>query len=574
MTQLFIGHKPGVGPVVKILKHDDDDPLTLANDAYDRYIFNSENQKIGYAFGLYSFDYWYGFGGVTSGTVGRVNINGDDDTAWFTGWAGYQFRGWDNKLYQNGDLWIVGYLRPDKVFPDRNILPIFNAAVRWGGDGPTAGFIECARRGMNTILNVTNREAYIFTSSQLSGGYLKVKDRVPGSDVVPGATGFNWEGRIQQFFPNIAIGEWVGMSHLSSAADGSATLANNYPAGAPYSGPPPVSTALHYYWSLPADQSPMPDYPASPGLEIVRLDGQRVAIARPGYDIRTDSGMSKMIVDSEGAAPALCIAAGVTPSIPAGSELAIPLSTPLEIGSLAVVETMVRGTDQEQYIPPHVLSGWVRNTRIAARYRIQDGVLTFFNDSSMAVVITYFVFAADEQPPSTGGQEVIWEGNDGTQDYFQIKRPGTTDPASRPADLLMDSRYPAITIIKEGWLPLAYFVANSQSPWLLGTHCVDVEFDAAGMIPFVKFMTVFPDYILPPVMSLAMTWQQGFSDNWGPVSNQSSLCRLRASEGVARFYLSPDNFTRMTASGDMWQSHFDGPAPLGIRYYILGIPSS
>jgi len=48
MTRLFIGHKPGVGGVVKVMKNDGDDPLTTPNTDYGKFLFNSETSKIGY----------------------------------------------------------------------------------------------------------------------------------------------------------------------------------------------------------------------------------------------------------------------------------------------------------------------------------------------------------------------------------------------------------------------------------------------------------------------------------------------------------------------------------------------
>ena len=55
MVSLFMGWKPGFGPVVKVLRYDQDDPLTLANDAYDRYFFNSETQDLSYIFDKFHF---------------------------------------------------------------------------------------------------------------------------------------------------------------------------------------------------------------------------------------------------------------------------------------------------------------------------------------------------------------------------------------------------------------------------------------------------------------------------------------------------------------------------------------
>ena len=71
MTQFFAGWKPGYGPVVKVLKYDADDPLTLSNAAYGRFFFNSEIQNIGYIYSIAAWDYNSGIGsGYTFYPVG------------------------------------------------------------------------------------------------------------------------------------------------------------------------------------------------------------------------------------------------------------------------------------------------------------------------------------------------------------------------------------------------------------------------------------------------------------------------------------------------------------------------
>ncbi|NKC04446.1 hypothetical protein HED55_18070 [Ochrobactrum haematophilum] len=57
MTQIILGFKPGVGPVLKCLKYDTDDPLTLANTAFDRFFYNSENSNLSYVFPTNPFFY-------------------------------------------------------------------------------------------------------------------------------------------------------------------------------------------------------------------------------------------------------------------------------------------------------------------------------------------------------------------------------------------------------------------------------------------------------------------------------------------------------------------------------------
>lgn len=55
MGLFFMGWKPGVGSVLKILKYETDDPLTLANSAYNRFFFNSETQNLSYIWDKFYF---------------------------------------------------------------------------------------------------------------------------------------------------------------------------------------------------------------------------------------------------------------------------------------------------------------------------------------------------------------------------------------------------------------------------------------------------------------------------------------------------------------------------------------
>lgn len=78
MTQTFIGYKPGVGPVLKCLKYDTDDPLTLANTAFDRFFFNSETQNLSYVFPTNPFFYR---SAELSGLLATFNITNDRATS-------------------------------------------------------------------------------------------------------------------------------------------------------------------------------------------------------------------------------------------------------------------------------------------------------------------------------------------------------------------------------------------------------------------------------------------------------------------------------------------------------------
>jgi cell division protein FtsI/penicillin-binding protein 2 len=48
MTQIFIGHRAGYGPALRILKDDNDDPITTPAADYEKFIFDSETNKLAY----------------------------------------------------------------------------------------------------------------------------------------------------------------------------------------------------------------------------------------------------------------------------------------------------------------------------------------------------------------------------------------------------------------------------------------------------------------------------------------------------------------------------------------------
>lgn len=63
MSRLFIGHKPGVGGVVKVMKNNGDDPITTPNTDYSKFLFNSETGKIGYVIDFDEVSYNWNYDG-------------------------------------------------------------------------------------------------------------------------------------------------------------------------------------------------------------------------------------------------------------------------------------------------------------------------------------------------------------------------------------------------------------------------------------------------------------------------------------------------------------------------------
>lgn len=115
---------------------------------------------------------------------------------------------------------------------------------------------------------------------------------------------------------------------------------------------------------------------------------------------------------------------------------------------------------------------------------MSNNSVTFYNSEKDAVDLRYVVFNVDDQPTSTGGNQVIFRGNDGARDFVQIKKPGTSDPASRPNDILFDSRYPQFQIIAQGFIPISSFGNSSAGDAVYkGARTYRLNFNNAGFVP-------------------------------------------------------------------------------------------
>lgn len=562
MTQLFVGRKPGVGPVVKVLKHDSDNPLTLPNDAYGRYLFNSENQKLTH---IREVD---GFTGVYQNTDPAStmihHLGGGASDAHASMWV--QKAAWQPGWFQwNVDMTSL-HVRVDNVAP---FLPMisYTGGATWKASASSAPRKRSFNGRSRWVINPgATHEKDIITSWENRPIIYKAKRFTwYGSS---GTSWNTWDGDVADNLSSLPLlGTWL-TKELPAAGNGSFAMRPWFNRWASASSTPVLDCDFSYaVWNLPADSTPLPTFSPGPaGEEIVRFSRTRVAVARPGYTVAS-SGIDRMILDSDNLSPALCVMAGQTGAIPVSGVVRLSPPPGIVLSEGVVVELMARKSDEPQYIPAHCRVGLVRTTAFNVQYWVEDNQLVLYNNGTFPAIVTYIVLNASRDPASIGGSQVFYKGNDGSRDFYQVKKPGTSDPASRPNDIVLDTRLPTLHILKEGWLPAGSFAASTEQT--LGTRYYDVEFSAAGMIPFVMFRTVFPDYILPPALALYYSY---FAPD-GPLgaSNQSSICRLE--EHTARFFLNTGSWVAYRANGANAEALYGGQEALGIRYYIFGIPT-
>jgi len=99
-----------------------------------------------------------------------------------------------------------------------------------------------------------------------------------------------------------------------------------------------------------------------------------------------------------------------------------------------------------------------------------------------------------------------------------------------------------------------------------------VTFDDAGLFPIVKYATfhntsALGPHVKNPICAITRDYTDGFDYHQG----RSTFCQLSA--GKATFYTHNGNAEREIYSGG-WGYSFAPAQVLGIRYYILGFPSS
>lgn len=536
MTQLFMGYKPGVGPVLKILKYDTDNPLTLANDRYERYFFNSENSKLSYIFGMIEVDNRYNswpsngeyiqqIGGNAS--TSKVTVLVDKNYSWSNSAA----------IYPVARLKNIAPIHPYIPIPEVRIKDNVTGRVRAG-------------------VRIAFENPGIITHYQFPYNIKKVKKKEFNRDQP-------WLGEIHSMFTNISIGDWVYQFKSSiTSGRGNGVAGSSF---ADSDGSRSVRFILNH-WDLPADQSEMTTYTNVTDLETLRLDANGFILTRPGYSVASSTGIGQRIIDSN-VSPSLCVMFGDTPSIPAGSNLLISPPSGVVLSDTAVADFLYKGSGQDFYNPPFWPSA--ATTRFDVSYVINSSGLRIYNDGDVAMTVRYAVFNTDLNGTSTGGNEVLLRGTSGGEDFIQIKKPGTSDPASKPNDILVDTRFPTMQIIKEGFLPASLFTTSgNENPVIYGVQTYTVPFEAPGMTPYLKYCLVFNDYILPPINTKKYdtsigTWAMGRS------SNQSCLARL--TNNSVKFWMNKGEWSERWWSGGSPSENKDGPDPLGIRYYIFGV---
>lgn len=307
-------------------------------------------------------------------------------------------------------------------------------------------------------------------------------------------------------------------------------------------------------WQLPGNNLPLNDArPVNePGKMTISITSSALKIAKPGYDANTAFG-TQLAFNSTDVGAKIIAAADV--AMPSGESfydtgIALPASV------LADVD-FYTGTTVFHPTNP-------KNAAYGADYEFVGSSIRFYNGGGPGRA-RFMIYASDDTPPTAGSNNVIRQVNIAGTDVVQFLRPGA---AANPAfaDIVIDSRWPAVQLLDEGYIPIT---GGSQ----VDTRIVD----ATGMFLKVKFMVCYParggsydsfqEAVFTPVVR-TLVMQPGY------VTGDSAYCTIEG--GTVKFYTflgSPIDYYRPRNGRDPMTYSFLPVNPVGLRYYIFGIPN-
>lgn len=548
MKRLFIGHKTGVGPVVKVMESDSDDPLTTPNTDWHKYRFNSEVQEIGYAYekvewSFLGVDWWSAcpngagtpnYGGFAYYPGGATNVNCEVAVA-ATHTPSDTLR-YFSIFYALDRLTDLSY---------RSIL--FNSRLRsdWTKNWeigrasyPGSSDARYVAWSLNDV-QTTDRQVYhdgnlpdIGRVILLSAPYIIGFPRKPQGSVTSSShpTGVVFTDLFQKLI----------YSSNKSAAD--------------------YTEDRIIYTELPIEDD---DYPPVIGSfvankKIVRIDPSVVKVAKPGFDV--DTATRDQLIVSSDKVPMKVVKAGSF-TLAAGASNSIAIAYP--ITARCFVETQVNVTGQTLLIPPYPDNNV---DEIKLEHRIVGQTIEFRNQASVSLDCRYFVLADDWTDQSTGSASVF----DVTEDsHVTIRKPGTAGTSGR--DVLLDTRAAWLPIVAQGWVPKSA-ITEASDVTRYGSHKYQVSITNTGFKPLVIARAKFEIREAPG----KYLWTDFYAKNieiYGYMSCSTFIAKITDSN--VTFYVDRDS----TRAEDAYRigSYYGSTSTLqfvGLRYYVFACPTS
>ncbi|TPJ86967.1 MULTISPECIES: hypothetical protein [unclassified Mesorhizobium] len=530
MPNLAIGERSGV-PFAKIMKSNSDDPLTTPNTNTGKFYFNSEYQKVGYIKDIFA-----------------VEI--DDATYPSSGGTALS----PNKYYYPSGS-------------NQNNCQIRIESFRGGAGGPCQNwyfFYEYfnSAYGFTFFPLVEYRPTINFSTNQFRGPYIDISGNSNSNGQIFSLTGSTSKTNII----------------LSSGSSGPA--ARNRPAVSAFVsdpvGNPAVRRCLMTVFDLPMHSEAIPNNSATPasGQEVVRIDKVSPGIARvalPGRTV-TDTDPNHYILH-EGRIPAKVMASGVV-TVAAGAT--VNITTRLPMTALTYMDYICKKTTEPTFWNPPFINSFTSNAN-SFTYTVSGTTLAITSTCGFSIDIIYAVYADSGEAPTTGGKKILLKGNDGTGDYVQVKRPGSSDLGPNLNDIMMDTRLTYLPILAEGFLNWTgdFPTVLSGSDLFKGVRSANITVpNPDGLMLFPKVGAVYN----PPPSGGDFDEPSAVWGEHAVFVNNTTWAGQTAGYSIWSNILSSTSIDLYAANNNPWTiqpaAAFYNAQLKGLRYYIFGIPQS
>jgi hypothetical protein len=482
VANLFIGKKPGIGMVVKIMENDTYDPLTTPISDVAKFKFSSEISDYSYISKIHNFsnpstfapqqNIWYYLtypdGSNTKYALRHTGSGGSDFVTALTYDIASQFGGFPPFMKFNNKNTATGVFEGPST--NRNII---GGAI---GNGNRGGS-ENALLVNNTLISPT----------------------VPVNSLTSGLTGVSgWN-----CYTAITAGYSVSFTFFDLVGDGS---------------------------------TPTPDPAPSVSGDTVIINETVVKIAKANFTV-DQLGFRTQIIDSN-RSPALVLKSG---DLTMTANQSVTITTPYALTDSTYIGLVV-GVAGAPLLSPIMLTAVANSSPDVTgfNYQIVNGDLVFNNNNGFSVSVRYVISADDASLNVTsGGKNIIEEKTDSNGTYFRLKKPGSSDSNPSLNEVLLDTRLKALRIVSSGFIPRASFVASNNS--LFGSKMFEINHPNSGSY---KTFAVFNCLCADGSIRLPQTRHHIQSYNITGTANNHSVCRLE--DEKTTFYISADGAATTT----------------------------
>ncbi|OLP44654.1 hypothetical protein [Rhizobium oryziradicis] len=321
-----------------------------------------------------------------------------------------------------------------------------------------------------------------------------------------------------------------------------------------FSGSSQISMAV---FNLPGDDAGIQngeDRPPVAGQPQIIINSSTLKVSKPGFDVTTASG-TQVAFDS----------ANMPSKIIAANDIYIPSGTSYyETGYYLSLETLVDCHFYDSsviYYPRSIAKG-----AIPVVYR-KNGTTIEFVNSGAPCRARFMIYASGKTDQTYGQNDVLRQFTDGSgNNVVQFLRPGC-GPNPSFSDIVIDSRWPVVKIVKQGYFNVPDGTAEST-----------ISYDANGMFVFVRWCTLhgggsngngvnrwtWSKFVRPPEFTLWAVDNGAFN-----VGGNTTICRYDNSSATFYSYRGLPKYQTYTSSTPT--TAYDTAPIIGIRYYVFGV---